>query len=224
MYSIPLKGYTIFNQPFTVDVFTFFYFSKYCYYQHPFLHIFFEWWMNVTYFIFSWPFQGESPWSGITWHTCKIHCQNIFQKDWLNLHSHWLCKRIFISTFPSVPGHFNYLYLSDTQKGIYYNNLHFWLPVYSNSFIIIISALFKFIVHCQFVSWLNFLLESLIFFWVIKCHLFMNSLFTHPINVFSICFVSSTVLGVEDIAVSKRDMVAALLNFQFSGYRQLNKE
>lgn len=52
----------------------------------------------------------------------------------------------------------------------------------------------------------------------------MNSLFTHPMNVFSICFVSSTVLGVEDIAVSKIDMVAALLNFQFSGYRQLNKQ
>lgn len=53
----------------------------------------------------------------------------------------------------------------------------------------------------------------------------MNSLFTHSINIFfTICFVSSTVLGVEDITVSKIDMVAAFLNFQFSGYRQFNKQ
>lgn len=129
MHSIPLKGYTIFNQPFTVDVSTFFLFLQILLLSASFFAYIF-WTMNECNLVhfFSCPFRGESPWSGITWHTCKIHCQNIFQKDWLNLHSRWLCKRIFISTLPSVPGHFNYLYLSDTQKGIYYNNLHFLLP------------------------------------------------------------------------------------------------
>lgn len=39
-------------------------------------------------------------------------------------------------------------------------------------------------------------------------------------SVFALCLA---LLGVEDITVSKVDMVAAFLNFQFSGYRQLNK-
>ena len=35
--------------------------------------------------------------------------------------------------------------------------------------------------------------------------------------------MSSTVLGVEDIMVSKRDIAAASSSFQVSGHRQLNK-
>lgn len=85
------------------------------------------------------------------------------------------------------------IYLFDTYKGVDYNNFHFWLPIYSNIFTFIISALFKFMIHCQFVSLAQFSTRKFDCFCVIKCYLFMHSLFTHSINVFSICFVSSTV-------------------------------
>lgn len=47
---------------------------------------------------------------------------------------------------------------------------------------------------------------------------------SHNKYVFSICFVSSTVLSIEDITVSEIDIVAAFLNFQFSEEKQTNKQ
>lgn len=62
---------------------------------------------------------------------------------------------------------------------------------------------------------LNFLLESLIFL-SHKCRVFTNS-FIHSINMFLGFALCLALLGVEDIAVSKADMAAASLSFQFSG-------
>lgn len=44
-----------------------------------------------------------------------------------------------------------------------------------------INLVFKFMVHCQFVSWLNFLLESLIFFLSHKMS-FIHEFITHSSN------------------------------------------
>lgn len=72
--------------------------------------------------------------------------------------------------------------------------------------------------------WLNFLLESLILF--DHKMLFIHAFIIHSHNryVFSIRFVPSTVLSIEDVTVSKIDMFAAFLNFQFSEDKQTDKQ
>lgn len=79
-------------------------------------------------------------------------------------------------------------------------------------------------VYCPLVSLAQLSTGKFDIFWgggVINYHLFMNWLVIHSINMFLVFALCLALLGVEDIAVRKIDMVAA---FQFSGCRQLNKQ